>query len=226
MKNSDITKIIKTRLELSKKLTVENDRIFTDVICYLKTSSLEQSHAEEYLQDILDMFLNAQYRGEPLSTVIGSDYKQFCDNIIENSPDNRASLLKIINFLESIFLFVNVMFFLEIIFNVVLEALRKKSSIPDYYNVTLGLILKYVIIYAISSVLVSFIGKNSFKFTKKSKRHKFVVGAILWSFIIIPGLLNVTLGNHLLFSTKIYYIVLVILPAFLIIKLIKSRIRV
>ncbi|CEO87604.1 hypothetical protein [Syntrophaceticus schinkii] len=42
---SKVEKMVKKNYELSKKLTPENDAVYTDIVCYLRTSALDELEA-------------------------------------------------------------------------------------------------------------------------------------------------------------------------------------
>ena len=67
---------------LDKQIFAENQGVFTDMICYLRGSSLSAYDQERVRRDLTEMVLDAQERGDTLSDVIGGDYKAFCDEII------------------------------------------------------------------------------------------------------------------------------------------------
>lgn len=71
---------------LDKKICAENQGVFTDMICYLRGSSLSAYDQERVRRDLTEMVLDAQERGDALSDVIGGDYRAFCDEIIASLP--------------------------------------------------------------------------------------------------------------------------------------------
>lgn len=217
--------MVKNSYELSKKLSAENSKIFTDIVCYLRTSSLDEFQAEESIQDILDMLFSAQQRGEPISNVIGPDYKQFCDNIIENSLKQKFSILSILSILELLLISATIIFLCDVTLNVIPVAIKSKSFITDYI-VTSGLVLRTIVALVIAYVIVEFIGRNSFKLSEKSKSHKFVICTLLGLLIVLPGVLSYYFGKHILLSTKIYYVALILILSFLATKLIKKIVKV
>lgn len=83
--NTDTTTLkekIANHYELSKQLKTEYDTVYTDMVVYIRTSSLTAEDAEEIVNDILVMLLEAQARGEAPEGVFGNDYKAFCDEMI------------------------------------------------------------------------------------------------------------------------------------------------
>lgn len=65
-----------------KLITAENDKIYTPLIIYLRGSHIPEYEQERVRQDLINITLSAQERGESLAAVIGDDYQQFCDEII------------------------------------------------------------------------------------------------------------------------------------------------
>lgn len=81
---------IANHYELSKQLTTEYDAVYTDMVVYIRTSSLTAEDAEEIVNDILVMLLEAQARGETPDSVFGQDYKAFCDEMIVSMGKSSA----------------------------------------------------------------------------------------------------------------------------------------
>ncbi len=73
---------IATHYELSKQLEPEYDAVYTDMVVYIRTSSITAEDAEEIVNDILVMMLEAQARGDAPENVFGNDYQAFCDEMI------------------------------------------------------------------------------------------------------------------------------------------------
>ena len=55
--------------------------LVTNIVCYLR-GKLNSIDAEEAINDVNDILLGAQSRGENLEALVG-DYKEFCENIID-----------------------------------------------------------------------------------------------------------------------------------------------
>lgn len=214
--NRDIQNMIKENFELSKKLSPENDRVFTDIVCYLRTSDIDEMQAEETIQHILDMFLSAQQRGEALKHVIGSDYKEFCDNIVTNSPKQRFSV-KLLTFIELLLFCMVFMWVIDLAFEMLPELVKNKQFDPEY-NVTLGLLARIIAVLAIAYTLVNYIGKNSFKLSNQSNKSWFICGTLFGLFLLLPAFLSYQLKNYVLFTTGLHYIAIVLLPSYLIVR--------
>lgn len=86
---------------LEKKLARENKDLYTDMIVYLRSSSLYNEKVEEIRQDLLYMFLDSQQNQENIHARIGDDPKQFCDEIIDCAP-RKTKLESILEVIEII----------------------------------------------------------------------------------------------------------------------------
>lgn len=85
--------LIKLNYKNSQKINKEYDELVTNVIAYVKCE-LTQDDGEEAVNDILDILLGAQERGENLNEVVG-DYKIFCDEVIKSyKEDDKLYFLK------------------------------------------------------------------------------------------------------------------------------------
>ena len=76
--------LIKQLNKASENLSVENEKIFDDIVVYVRTSNIKTRDAEEFLQQILDSFLNAEQQGVSIENVLGTtDIKHYCDEIVD-----------------------------------------------------------------------------------------------------------------------------------------------
>ena len=75
--------LIKQLNKSAKNLSIENKKIFDDIILYIRLSNIKTRDAEEFLQQILDSFLNAQKQGVSIEYMLGtSDIKHYCEEIV------------------------------------------------------------------------------------------------------------------------------------------------
>ena len=73
-------------------LSMENKEWMTKMVCYLRTRSVEEKRLEDIRQDITDMLLEAQDRGESANQVLGGNYQQFCDEIIDSLGEHEEDV--------------------------------------------------------------------------------------------------------------------------------------
>ena len=81
-----------------RMLSMENKEWMTKIICYLRTRSVEEQRLEDIRQDITDMLLEAQDRGESADQVLGGNYQQFCDEIVDSLGEHEEDVKSKQNF--------------------------------------------------------------------------------------------------------------------------------
>jgi len=197
--------------ELDKKLTFENKTAMTDMVVYLRVSNISNKQVEEIRRDLLVMVLEAQDRGDDISSVIGDDYKSFCNQIIENTIPKTMSE----KIFESIYILISALYILMTIQITVSSSTRhiitnlinhKKGdlSIP----IDLGFVVSTLVILFGSYFIVTYIGKKAFEVP--SKRILFgVFGIIFFSFV---G--SYELSNIILFKVNLLLLISVIIILF------------
>lgn len=189
---------------LDKKISNDNQPIFTDMICYLRSSNLTDYDIEVIRRDLSEMVISAQERGESISDVIGGNFKEFCDEVIASVPP-KTKLQKIIDFLDVCCWVLSILFAINIIISkdtiLMIEDLFRSKPIDFSLSVSIGNAILVVIILLFSYTFVYTICKNSF-----IKEIKYKKTAIFISLTIIMGLLVfvVTLGKETLFTVNLW----------------------
>ena len=69
-----------------RRLDPAFNAVLTDMVVYLRSAPVREYDQELVRRDIGQMFLEAQLRGEGPEAVIGGDYRQFCDRVLEQVP--------------------------------------------------------------------------------------------------------------------------------------------
>ncbi len=210
--------------EFDKLLTKENSAVMTDIVVYLRVSNIKDGQIEEIRQDLLEMAINAQNRGEPITSVIPTDYKAFCDDIIKNAQPKTLREKVFENaaiFARGLAIMLGINIVLSKFTANLLKRLFKGEPIDLYFPVNAGLLIATVTIIAAAYLIVSYIGKKSFKLTemsvqrKKQTKNKIYPKKILWgaafgaAFALLV-LLTFKLGKYVLFSVNIFYLIIAI----------------
>lgn len=79
-------KLLKENGRREKLLSPASQTAMTDIVVYLRGCDLSMPHQEEVRRDIQEMVLEAEGRGETMDSVIGGDYRAFCDEIVSAFP--------------------------------------------------------------------------------------------------------------------------------------------
>ena len=79
--NQETEKLCRNNDRREHKLSRENRRQMERIAVYLRDKSVKDEDVEAIRRDIIDMLAAAEERGEGAESVIGSDYRAFCDEI-------------------------------------------------------------------------------------------------------------------------------------------------
>jgi DNA-binding ferritin-like protein (Dps family) len=204
---------IKSNFEMSKQLSPENNVVFTDIVCYLRTSNLNNWRTEEIIEEILDIFLSAQARNEPLSQVIGPDYKTFCREVAANTSTQPLNLRILENF-QIVVNGLGILFIIDLVLNY-LPGMIKQQQLMLNYSLSLGTVLTTIGIIVLAFSIVHYIGQHSFELTDKSnlpasKIRRFLIGGTIGGIIFLFIIVTAKLRAYTLFTVPIYYPVLTI----------------
>lgn len=198
--------MVKKNYEISKGLNNENDKIYTDIVCYLRVALPESVKTEEIISDILEMLLRGQQQGKSTEDIIGEDYKSFCDSIIETMEIKRFSTYWIKENLQTV---INC-FFILLTINIFIDYLPKAviSKSITSYTFTLGFVINSIVITALAINIVNYVGKNSFKLSGKlGKKQYFILWLVLTFIISLIFISSIMLSKYKLFSINIFLMV-------------------
>lgn len=81
-----VKELIKKNNEREKVMLNENVQIYTNMIVYLRGSELSDYNQEVVREDIIALILEGQDRGDSIQKVMGENYKEICDEIIDAMP--------------------------------------------------------------------------------------------------------------------------------------------
>ena len=216
--NKQIKELNQINNTLDAQINVENYEAFTDIVCYLRGAAISEYHQEVIRQDLLEMILSAQERGENVQSVVGGDYKQFCDDIIASLPpktlkERFLTFIDIFCFSLSLLWAINIIIASEtiaLIYNVL-------TGQPLDYQIAIsvGSVIATALILVASIVIVEVLTKNPFKIGKKQNVHKikaFIIGAGA----MILFLLIAWFGKATLFTVNIFIACLITLMLYVI----------
>lgn len=188
--------------KLDKQINEENQQAFTDMICYIRGTNISDYNQEVVRQDLTEMVLSAQKRGENISSVIGDDYKDFCDNVIANLP-HKTQKQRIIEFFDIICLGLSILVTINIVTaNETITLIRNLlKGNPLSYNISfsIGSIISNVIIIIISVAIFEYITKKSFQYKITFLKSFATVLGFLLVFLMIAHF-----GKQTLFTTNIF----------------------
>ena len=178
--------------QLDKMIKDENQEVFTDLICYLRGSDLSEYNIEVVRNDLTEMVLSAQERGEGIEQVVGGDYKEFCDSIIETFP-KKSFFEKLMDAIDTLIFCGAILMSVYTVLNkdfikMIQDLIQNKKS--DFLiSYSQGSMVSLVVIILFAVFLVNFVISNSLK--KQPLKEKIIisVSCVLYSGVLLVSLL-------------------------------------
>ena len=197
--------------ELDRQVDNENNEAYTDIICYLRGADISEYNQEIIRQDLLEMVLSAQKRGENIQTVVGEDYKAFCDDIIASLPP-KSMKEKVVDFFDIICWCLSILGAIVIIIAdetiALIRNIATGKPLDFQISISVGSVISVGLIIVAAFFIVNVILKNSFKVGKKeniSKSKAFSIGAgIMAVFLFIAWVGKTTLFTVNIFAACIF----------------------
>ncbi|MCM3540336.1 hypothetical protein [Priestia endophytica] len=97
--------IIKRNRELQASLNTHNEKVYENMVVYIRLNSLSERATEETLLEILEHLVIGQQNGKMAEEIFGSDLKAYCDDVLVNLPKETKALQ-----------FMNILYFNTLIF--------------------------------------------------------------------------------------------------------------
>lgn len=171
-----------------KEITNENQEIYTNMVVYLRGSDLTDYNQEIVREDIIELILDGQQRGDNIQKVMGNRYKEICDEIIEAMP-KKTKKDKIMEFIGTSLNALSILGLIALVKNFV-ESLISSSE----YNfiLTVGDVMSAIVILLISYAIVLFITKTALN-TEKDKKlitilKRWVVATVIFAVLIFSSI--------------------------------------
>lgn len=182
-----------------KLINKENDKVLTDMICYLRVSGISKYNQELVRADLIEMILDAQVRGENIQQVIGKNYKQICDNIIAEFPQ-ETKLKKILECIGITLICVWIFGLYSIIIQTIDCVVNNKALL---YDLHVSYLIEIAILIFASNFIVQYICKNPFDNRSKSSIMDNKLISFIVIFIIMIIVLILFMGSSYLFNSTI-----------------------
>ncbi len=205
----DIKAQIKQNYVYMQNIDKRYDELVGNIVIYIRVS-LTEADAEEAINDIVEMLLGAQSRGEDLEAIIGEDYKRFCDEIIE-AYKYEEKMYFLSNIKEIAWICLKALpFFIAIdcIFSV-----NKESGFSIHnlwklnYKLSILPIIETVGAVPVVYSIINYIGKN----TEDNKKKDFlIIFMINMMYIGFVAFMYFLFKNKVIFSISNYLICLIL----------------
>jgi DNA-binding ferritin-like protein (Dps family) len=187
--NNKTRKLLRENNEFEKNLSTQNQKTLTDIVVYLRGCNISEYHQEEVRKDIMQMVADGEARDERIESVIGEDFKQFCDEIVNAFPP-RSKKEKIMTAVSEAFSLSSLMLGIWLAGGI-LEAILKKTTFAAL-SLTLGDVVNGLLIVTIAIVAIKIICKSSFKPVKEPGRIKLFLVAWVVLFLIFAAIFMIS----------------------------------
>ncbi|MBK5239951.1 DUF1048 domain-containing protein [Clostridium sp.] len=205
--------LIKQLNKASENLSEENKIIFTDIVVYIRMSNIKIKDAEEFLQQILDSFLNAENQGVSIENVLGtSDIRHYCEEIVNTYKSSYKYLSRCSDYVMyagSIIIILSIINYISQ--NLIIIIKYGFNDFTFNLNFSLGTIFQYLLISLIIIVIFFYTKKTCFKLPVKSGKIKefLKLWAIACLWISIPFACMVFFDKILLFRLNIFIVLII-----------------
>ena len=205
--------LIKQLNKSAKNLSLENKKVFDDIILYIRLSNIKTRDAEEFLQQILDSFLNAEQQGVSIEYMLGtSDIKSYCEEIVSTYKSSYNYISRCSEYIMYIGMFIIIIAFINFITqNFTVFIINGTKNLSFYLNVDSGLISQFLIVVPVGIILMTYFRKSCFKEnTKRGKIKAFFTEWIFWMIVVcVMVAFSMFVGDILLFRLNIIIFLIV-----------------
>lgn len=217
MKGGDMnkrTKILRNESDqMAEEISKDGRQVLEDMLLYIRGVDISAYDQERVRRDVTQMILEGEQRGESASYVIGEDYREFCDSVLEEIPRLTAGQ-KVIMCIRDLCAAMSVLAFLYGGLYLALAAGygNLNEAGPAYIEVTLGKLLQYVIIAAAATWIAHIYYRDPYK-NKYKEYIRIIVSAgivILLSLCAETALEQTLFIIHAVFLVPIAIILLII----------------
>lgn len=205
--------LIKQLNESAEKLSLENKEIFDDIVVYMRTSNIKIRDMEEFLQQILDSFLNAEKQGVSIESMLGTtDIKHYCEEIVSTYKSSYNYLSLCSEYIMYTGMFIVILSFINYILQNFTAFMRHDADKFSFYlTFDLGLVSQFLLIGLLVSAIMTWVKKGLFKGASKDSKIKefFILWILSVLFICIMVVLSLFIGEMILFKLNIFIVLII-----------------
>ena len=205
--------LIKQLNKSAKKLSLENKKVFDDIILYIRSSNIKTRDAEEFLQQLLDSFLNAEQQGVSIEFMLGtSDIKHYCEEIVITYKSSYNYLSRCSEYIMTTGILITIFSLFNYItqnFNIFIK--HDIDNFTVYLNISSMLIFEFLIMVPSFFAIFAFFKKGCFRETTKRGKIKeyFIIWIISMLVICIMVAFIMFVGEITLFRLNIIIVLIV-----------------
>ena len=145
--------------ETDALLNEENQKYLTDIVCWLRMKNVEDYQVEEIRNDVTDLLLGAQERGERAAEVLGGDLPAFCQSLLEGV--RRKSRWKVfVEYLQTTLYALTIFSGLTFLYSTVEKAVwaaRSGNAFDWRWDISTGNIVSWLVLTGVVYLLLAWI---------------------------------------------------------------------
>ncbi|SCK03373.1 Protein of uncharacterised function (DUF1129) [uncultured Clostridium sp.] len=213
--------LLKQNNKREKIINKFNIDIYTQMIVYMRESDIDEYTQELIRADLIEMIIDGQERGDDIKKVMGGNYKEICDEIINtfSKKSKKQRLMEILNTsLSSIWILGGISVIQTLIFDF------SKEDKMHNYELSLGNLLSIIILTVIANIIIKYLCKNSFDSLNKNKTIEFLKVWIIAMIIIGSCLALSYYLDYVLIKVSIIYAIIFIIIVFCLERIVDSKI--
>lgn len=205
--------LIKQLNKSAKNLSLGNKKVFDNIILYIRSSNIKTRDAEEFLQQILDSFLNAEQQGVSIEFMLGtSDIKHYCEEIVITYKSSYNYLSRCSEYIMTTGILITIFsIFSYITQNFDIFIKHDIDNFTVYLNLSSMLILEILIMVPSYFAIFDYFKKGCFRETTKRGKIKefFIIWIIGMLVICIMVAFLMFVGDIILFRVNIIIVLIV-----------------
>lgn len=187
--------LLKQNNSREKAISDDNKDIYTNMVVYLRGSDLTEYSQEVVREDIIELIIDGQQRGDNIQKVMGGRYKEICDEIIEAMP-KMTKKDKIMEHLGTSLIAIWILGLIALGKNLVISLISDESAFN--FVLTVGDVITILAIILIANFIVWFITKTAFNLKNNNK-----VVSFLKAWFIVGVAFAITILGSIYFKTII-----------------------
>ncbi|MFA9466446.1 MAG: hypothetical protein ACERKN_19460 [Velocimicrobium sp.] len=219
--NKETKRILNENNKLEEQLNKQNNKIYTNMVVYMRGSDISEYNQERVRRDIIEMIIEGEKRGDSIDEIIGTDYKNVCDEIISVFP-SETTKDKIVNIINMTLACVYILGAISVIKTLVGNIVHREDLMG--YALSMGDIINAMVIIVLANIIVNKMCKNAFKNPIiKNKIIRFMVSWIICMTITCSMIGIAYFLDFVVVKTNLIVVVLLSVVAFIVSKIISNR---
>ena len=111
--------------KFEEKLSKETNDVLTDIVVYIRSTSISEYNQERVRRDIGEMLFEGERRGMSAAEIIGDDYKAFCDAVMCEVP-KLSKAQRVMTAVQEVLAGVIVLLAIWTVFSPIIQLIKKE----------------------------------------------------------------------------------------------------